>query len=163
VLAFVDRLGAALVAPGRALAAAERGDGGMADALTLILLKVVCTETPLLVASLWSLVVLGPSVALRTLSARLAGVVGADLILLVVGGILVTVAAGRRRDGARDFDLAAVAWVPVLFVDTIATLGARVTGASITSVVRAGMLGVALLWMGHGLARGIAVARARAT
>ena len=106
---FVDRVGAALVEPRRALAAVDAGRGGMPDALLLVLLKVVCTETPLLVASLWSLVVLGAGVTLSALLARLAGVIGTDLLLLTVGGVAIFAFAGPRRDAARDFDLGAVA------------------------------------------------------
>src|SRR5215475_6712949 len=144
---FLDRVGAALVEPRRALAAADAGRGGMPDALLLVLLKVVCTETPLVVASLWSLVVLGPGVALSALLARLAGVIGTDLLLLTVGGVFIFALAGRRREAARDFDLGAVAWMPVLAVDTLATLVARVFGLELAGVARTTLLAVALVWM----------------
>jgi 16S rRNA (cytidine1402-2'-O)-methyltransferase len=68
-MAFLDRVGAALVSPRRALAAADAGEGGMPDALLLIALKILCTETQLLVVSLWSLVVVGPSAALAAIVA----------------------------------------------------------------------------------------------
>lgn len=158
---FALRVGAALVEPRRALAAADAGRGGMPDALLLVLLKVVCTETPLLVASLWSLVVLGPGVALSALLARLAGVIGTDLLLLTVGGVAIFVFAGPRRDAARDFDLGAVAWIPVLAVDTLATLVARVSGLEIAGVARTALLVVALAWMASVCVLGVAQARGR--
>ena len=158
---FVDRVGAALVEPRRALCAADAGKGGMPDALLLVLLKIVCTETPLLVASLWSLVVLGPGVALSALLARLAGVVGTDLLLLTVGGIAVFVLAGQRRDATRDFDLGAVAWIPVVAVDTLATLVSRLAGLEIAGAARMILLGVALAWMLLVCGLGVGVARER--
>jgi hypothetical protein len=158
---FVDRVGAALVEPRRALAAADAGRGGMPDALLLVLLKIVCAETPLLVASLWSLVVLGPGVALSALLARLAGVIGTDLLLLTVGGVFVFALAGPRREASRDFDLGAVAWIPVLAVDTLATLVARVAGLELAGVARGVLLAVALAWMALVCVLGVGVARAR--
>jgi hypothetical protein len=146
-MSFIDRVGTALVAPRRALAAADAGRGGMPDALLLVLLKVVCTETPLLVASLWSLVVLGPGVALSALLARLAGVIGTDLLLLTVGGVAIFAFAGPRRDATRDFDLGAVAWIPVLAVDTVATLVTRLAGVELGGVARTSLQVVALAWM----------------
>src|SRR5215470_12641956 len=158
---FVDRVGSALVAPRRALVAADAGQGGMPDALLLVLLKVVCTETSLVVASLWSLVVLGPGVALSALLARLAGVIGTDLLLLTVGGVAIFACAGPRRDAARDFDLGAVAWIPVLAVDTLATLGARVAGLELAGFARSALLVLALAWMASICVLGVRVARER--
>jgi len=158
---FVDRVGAALVAPRRALAAADAGVGGMPDALLLVLAKIICTETPLLVASLWSLVVIGPGAMFATLAARLGAVVGTDLFLLAGGGIVVTLLAGRRRDATRDFDLAAVAWIPVLAVDTAATLVTRLAGIELGGVMRTVLQVIALAWMLAGCILAIGVARAR--
>src|SRR5215470_8894267 len=158
---FVDRVGSALVAPRRALVAADAGRGGMPDALLLLLLKVVCTETPLLVASFWSLVVLGPGVALSALLARLGSVVGTDLLLLTLAGAAIFIFAGPRRDAPRDFDLGAVAWIPVLAVDTVATLVARVLGVELGGLARGTLQIVALVWMAVGLVLAVQVARSR--
>src|SRR5215475_12544653 len=100
---FLDRVGAALVHPRRALAAADAGQGGMPDALLLVLLKIVCTETQVLVIGLWTSVKVGAGAALAGLLARLMAVVGTDLLLLVGGGVAVTLCAGRKRDATRDF------------------------------------------------------------
>jgi hypothetical protein len=158
---FVERVGAALVAPRAALAQAETGYGGLADAALLLALKVVCIETPSLIAALWSFVLVGPGLALRALLARLSEAIGVDLVLLVAGGALVTLAAGARRNPARDFDLAAVAWTPVLAVDTFGTLVARVAGVTLGGPVPVLWL-AALGWMGALLALATSRARGRA-
>jgi hypothetical protein len=158
---FVDRIGAALVDPRRALAEADAGAGGLGDAATLLLLKVVCGETQVLVAGLWGVVVVGPAPALRALMTRVSSVLGLDLILLVLGGLAVTLLAGRRRSASRDFDLAAVAWVPVLAVDTLATAVTSLAGIDVSPLVRQLLWALALAWMAVVLALAVGQARAR--
>jgi hypothetical protein len=160
-MGFVDRVGAALVAPRRALADAEAGRGGLPDAVLLLVLKLVCTETQALVVGLWSFVAVGPVVALRALLAHLSGALGTDLVLLVAGGAAVTLLAGRRRNPSRDFDLAAVAWIPVLAVDTIASLAARLAGVEVGPRAAAALWLVALGWMALVLVLAVATARGR--
>lgn len=158
-MTFVERVGAAVTSPRSALAAAAAGRGGMPDALLLVALKIICTETRVLVVTLWMMVKVGPGPALAALSSRLSSVVGTDLLLLAGGGVVVTVFAGRRRDATRDFDLAAVAWIPVLFLDTAAAVGARIAGVgiagSLETVLRLAMLG----WMLAGCVLAVGVAR----
>ena len=160
-MGFIDRVGAALVAPRRALAAAEGGRGGLPDAVLLLVLKLLCFETQALVVGLWSFVAVGPGVALRALVAHVSTALGTDLVLLVAAGAVVTVLAGRRRNPARDFDLGAVAWVPVLAVDTIASLAARLAGVEVGPTAASVLWLVALGWMGLVLSLAVETARGR--
>src|SRR5262245_52915368 len=144
---FVDRIGAALVSPRRALEAADRGEGGMPDAMWLLILKIVCTETPLLFSALWGVVVRGPQAVIAALLAHLGTVLGWDLILLALAGFAITIGAGARRDMTRDFDMAAVAWVPVLAVGRVAMLFLRVFEIQLTSAGQTVLRVIALSWM----------------
>src|SRR5262249_33438135 len=158
-MGFVDRVGAALVAPRRALATVEGGRGGLPDAVLLLVLKLLSFETQALVVGLWSFVAVGPGVAFRALIAHVSTALGTDLVLLVAGGAAVTVLAGRRRNPSRDFDLGAVAWIPVLAVDTIASLVARLAGFEVGPRTASVLWLVALGWMGIVLSLAVATAR----
>jgi hypothetical protein len=109
-----ERLGAALVSPRAAFAEAEAGRGGTGDAAILALVAFVCAELPALVQAAWTGLVSGFGPALGMLAGRLSGFVGHALIVWAIGGVAITVAAGRRRRPGRDFELAAVAFVPYL-------------------------------------------------
>jgi hypothetical protein len=110
------------------LSDAAGGKAGLGDAATLLFLKILCLETRAIVAAGWSVVQVGVMPALAGLGPRLQSAIGADLVLIFAGGLLVTIAAGRRRSPARDFDLAAVAWIPYLVLSLAATLVAGVLG-----------------------------------
>jgi hypothetical protein len=160
---FADRIGRALVAPRRALADADHGDGGGApDALVLLLLKVLCGEARFLVAAVWTLIVVGPGPAMSALAMQLSATIGLDLILILGGGVLITLAAGRRRAPSRDFDLACTAWVPVLVIDVAASLVTLVGDFELPAIAQQILWVVALGWMAVLLALAVATARRRA-
>ncbi len=158
-MSFLDRVGQALVAPRRAMARVDADGGGAADALLLLLCKLVSVELPALVVAGWALVLGGAGQAMTLLAVRLRAALAMDVILMLAGGVLVTLFAGRRRSPGRDFDLACVAWTPVLIVDLAASLGANVLAARVPTWLRSGLWAVALLWMGALL--GIAAMQAR--
>ncbi len=122
---FVDRIGAALVAPRRALVAADAeqaaGKTG-SDVALLILISVVAINTRAVVAALWLAVVDGVRIALSALMGTLTAALTTDLVFLFGAGVVVTVLAGKRRSLGRDFDLACVAFVPFVAVKLLAAL-----------------------------------------
>ncbi len=122
---FVDRLGLALIAPRRACAISDelRGRAGLSDAFTLLCAKVLCLELPSLVRAVWAMIVNGVGSGATGVGMAIQDAAGVDLILLLAAGLLITIGAGRRRAPGRDFDLAAVAWVPYFAIDVTARLG----------------------------------------
>jgi hypothetical protein len=147
-LGFIDRIGTALVAPRRALSDVARGRaaGGFDDAALLLLLKFLCTESRALVAAGWMTLASGISAAGPALLARVSAVIGAELVLVFAAGVVITVAAGKRRRLRRDFDQAGVTLIPYLAVELtgslVATLYARPLGPVFFTLVGA----VALLF-----------------
>ena len=160
-MTIVDRVGQALVAPRRALARTDAEGGGASDALALLLVKLVCLDLPALVMAGWAMLLGGFGQGLTLVGLRMRAALSMDVVLMFIGGIVVTLAAGRRRKPARDFDLACVAWIPVLLVDAAASLAANVLGATVPAWMRYGLWGAALLWMGGLLGAAVATARAR--
>ena len=113
-MSFLRRLGAAVVAPGRAFAEAEAGRDGTQDAVTLLALAFVCAELPVLVGAGWTLLVIGFGPAFAQVAGRVTDQVGNALVVWAASGLAITIAAGRRRSVSRDFDLAGVVFVPYL-------------------------------------------------
>jgi hypothetical protein len=160
---FVERLGLALVSPARALVVADGAGGraGLSDAATLLFLKILCFETRALVAAGWGVVQVGVMPALAGLGPSLQRTIGPDLVLIFVGGIAVTLLAGKRRRPSRDFDLAAVAWVPYLVLQLVVTLTVNVAGLHVGHEA-SNVLGLAgMAWMAGWLGLAIRVARSR--
>lgn len=122
---FIERIGAALLAPRQALAAADApqasGKAG-SDAAWLIALAFLVTHTREVVLSVWLFAVEGLMVGLTTLMGSLGRAVTMDLAFLFVAGIALTILAGSKRAVNRDFDLACVAYVPIAALDMAATL-----------------------------------------
>jgi thiol-disulfide isomerase/thioredoxin len=158
---LAGRVGAAIVSPRAALEAADRGEGGSPDALRLLLLKFVSTETRTIVAALWTAMVNGVSVGLPPLLGRLSAAVGVDLLMILVAGVIITVAAGRKRSPSRDFDLAVVAWVPVLLITSAGSLIQVIFDCTLPAGVAYAVTGVALAWMIGLIVVAIRVARGR--
>ncbi len=161
-MGLARRAGAAIVAPRLALAAADRGDGGAPDALRLLLLKFVAAETRTIVAALWATLVNGPSVGLPPLLARVSAAVGTDLLMILIAGLVITVAAGRKRSPSRDFDLAVVAWIPVLLVTGLASLAQVLFDIQLPAAAAYVITGLAIGWMLTLVALAIRTARRRA-
>lgn len=143
---WVERLGAALVAPTRALAASETSDGSgraPADLAVLILAAFMATRLPLLVKVGW-LVSDGTGMdGVHLLLADLSGALMAPLLFVVVAGMAVTILAGRRRSTASDFDLACIAAVPLGAIPPLVQLAARLGVAS-------PLLASAATWIAYG-------------
>ncbi len=161
---FVDRIGAALVAPRAALAGADRDDAaGRAgtDAALLLLFMVVSLHTTQVVVSVWLGAVDSLSSGFGALVALIGRSVGTDLVFILVAGVVVTLAAGKRRSVGRDFDLACVAYVPFVTVKLLSQLVVTVADIAPTRVVTDSVMLIAIGWAGVVLALGILHARQR--
>ena len=124
----IDRLGAALVAPVRAMARADspRGAGrAPADLGVLVLVGFTAANLLPLTRAGWLLVGGEGMSAVHVLLAHLSDWLRAPLACAVVSGVAVTLAAGRRRSIAADFDLGCVASVPLAAVALLGELAAR--------------------------------------
>ncbi len=160
---WVERLGGALVAPARALAASDTSGGAgraPADLAVLILAAFMATRLPHLVKAGW-LVVDGSGMdGLHLLLADLSGTLMAPLVFVVIGGLAVTVLAGPRRSVAADFDLACVAAVPLGAIPPLVQLAGRLGASSSLLMVVATWAGYA--WGGALVALAVRQARRRA-
>jgi len=143
---WMERIGAALVAPTRALAASETESGSgraPADLGFLILVGFAAAHLPLLVKAGW-LVADGSAMdGLRLVLNQLSWVLMPLLVFVVVAGIATTLLAGTRRSIANDFDLACVAAVPLGAIPPLVELADRL-GASAPTVKFAGF------WLANG-------------
>jgi len=157
------RLGLALIAPRRAfeLAEAARGRAGLTDVATLLLIKYVCVEARSFIFALWTIVQVGFLPGLGALGPSLQRALGLDLIVVFGGGVLVTLAAGKKRHLSRDFDLAAVAWVPFLVFIVLAELLIVVSGARPSRLMHEAVTLVALAILAGWLGMAIRHARQR--
>lgn len=137
----------------------ERRGTGTRDAAGLILAKFACLWLSRFVLAAWVLVArgFGPAWAVLVMTTPPIGI---DLCLVLGGGIVVTTAAGRRRRLERDFDLAAVAWIPVWCVDIIGTLATSLLGLD-GGVFGMALWVLALAWMAIALVVAVETARSR--
>lgn len=161
---FVDRIGAALVAPRAALAAADEKDAAGrtgTDAALLLLFAVVALQTTQVVVSVWLGVVDSISSGLGALVSLVGRSVGRDLVFILVAGVAVTLAAGKRRSVGRDFDLACVAYVPFVAVKLLWYLVVTLTGIAPTAAVTDAVMLIAIGWATGVLALGVLHARRR--
>jgi hypothetical protein len=125
---LLERLGAALAAPGRALALAETPAGSghaPADLALLLLAGFAATHVVALTRAGWLAVDGSAMDAVRMVLSDLSAALFAPILFVLVGGVAVTVLAGHRRAPAADFDLACVAAVPLAAVAALVELGAR--------------------------------------
>lgn len=159
-----DRIGAALVAPRRALAAADdeaaAGRAG-SDLAALIVLGFVAAHLRELVAAAWLGWSHGVGIGLGAFVNALSRAIATDVLVLFGAGLLLTLVAGRARAPGRDFDLTCVAFVPYVVVKLAATLvflaADRAPGPIVEQVVWFG----GLAWCGALLALAWRQARAR--
>ncbi len=160
-MTLIDRVGQALAAPRRAMARTDQEGGGASDALALLLVKLICVELPALVVAGWAMLLGGFDQGLRLVGIRMRAALSMDVVLILIGGVLVTLAAGRARRPARDFDLACVAWIPVWLVDGAASLAANALGVTVPVWARYALWSAALLWMGALLGAAVVTTRSR--
>lgn len=161
---FVDRIGAALVAPRAALAAADQEDAAGrtgTDAALLLVFAVLALHTTQVVVSVWLGAVDSVSSGFSAVVALIGRSVGTDLVFILVAGVVVTAAAGKRRSVGRDFDLACVAYVPFLTVKLLSYLVVTLAGIAPTKAVTDSVMLIAIGWAGVVLALGILHARRR--
>jgi thiol-disulfide isomerase/thioredoxin len=118
---FPARIGQLVVAPRAGVARVEAEGGGLRDALWLVVLGVLTFRLPELFRVL--LAAAGPSsgellrlVALFGDEAR-----GAAWVVLPAA-VIITLAAGRRRDASRDLDLGAACYAPYFALRSVARL-----------------------------------------
>jgi cytochrome c biogenesis protein CcmG/thiol:disulfide interchange protein DsbE len=118
------RLGTLLATPSRALAEIDaRGTGGVRDVAWLVVLGTICLRLPDLLRALVGVVdgnVLG---ALRRTLGVFAQELQAPVVLSIVAGLVITVAAGRgRRDPAVDIELGAACYTPGYLAHVLTTV-----------------------------------------
>lgn len=159
---WMERLGAALACPTRALAASDSEAGAgraPADLAVLVLAGFMATSLARLVKAGW-LVAEGAAMdGVHMILADLSGALMTPLIFVVAAGAALTVLAGRHRSVAADFDLACVAGVPLAAIPPLVQLLHRL-GAGGPA------LATAATWVGYGwggalVALGIRQARRR--
>jgi thiol-disulfide isomerase/thioredoxin len=124
-----SRVGQLLVAPRAALSRVELEGGGLRDALWLVVLGVVTFRFPQLFEALLGLTDPGSVGALGRVASVAASEVQQAAWVVLPAAVLVTVAAGRRRDATRDLDLGACAYVPYFLVRGLARAIDAVAGA----------------------------------
>ncbi|HEY4392499.1 MAG TPA: redoxin domain-containing protein [Polyangia bacterium] len=118
---FPARVGQLVIAPRAGVARVEAEGGGLRDALWLVVLGVVTFRLPELFRILLSIA--GPSSgeALRLIGLFGDEARGAAWVVLPAA-VLVTLAAGARRDASRDLDLGAACYAPYFALRSLARL-----------------------------------------
>jgi thiol-disulfide isomerase/thioredoxin len=135
---FAARLGAILVAPRAALAAAdhpEEGGKSVTDLAALFGLTVLALLTAEVVTAGWILVSGELGGGLGSLAAALSRVVSGHLTFLLVLAVVIYALAGRRRSLGRDLDLACASLVPLLVLQIAAALVFTLAGVRPSSLV----------------------------
>ncbi len=126
-------MGAALIAPARAMAASDTPAGqgrSSSDVAILLLLAVLAVETRLVAISGWMMVDgdWGGAITVFLVGARQH--LTMPIVLLLGASVFLTVVAGRRRRVSDDFDLVSIAIIPLVFVEllnsTVFLLGADI-------------------------------------
>jgi hypothetical protein len=124
----MERLGAALATPNRAMAASETSEASgraPADLAVLILAGFMASHVARMVRAGW-LVADGSGIdGVHMLLTELSTTLMAPLTFVIAGGIAVAAFAGHRRSIAADFDLACVAAVPLAAVPPLMHLVGR--------------------------------------
>ncbi|WP_428264246.1 redoxin domain-containing protein [Haliangium sp.] len=160
-----ERIGAALVAPRRALAAAEQDADERSrtgsDVVLLIVLGFVAVYTRAVVTATWLTLEESLTSGLSVLASTLARAAALDLAFVFAAGLGLTVLAGRRRSFARDLDLAFVAYVPIAFVQLADKLVGHWLLPTLAAPIGQVATALAYAWAGLVLLRAWQVTRAR--
>jgi hypothetical protein len=122
---WVDRVGAALVAPRRALAASDSPEGrgrASSDITALLFLALLAVETHLFVKAGWLLYDGQWGGALVELLNGMQKCLLVAVIVLLAGSALLSLLGGRRRSIADDFDLVCVCLTPLVVVELVNAL-----------------------------------------
>lgn len=159
---LVTRIGAALVAPKQALEACGRHIGKTpGDAALLLVLAFVAIDMVDVVSGAWMMIDghFGPG--MQMLLSQLARVASAPLVFLVAGGVGISLLAGHKRSLGADFDLACVAFVPVIVVEVAVALVFAAVGFVPDPIVARVVVVCAYAWGGVVLVLGLKQARSR--
>jgi len=158
VVRFAERIGELLVGPRAALTRIEAQGGGLRDALWLVALGVVTFRFPLLLEALLGLV--DPSLGTLGRVLSVAAVEAQQAAWVVIpAALIVTVAAGRRRDPSRDLELGAACYAPYFVTRGLLWgIGTLVEPRALPPLAAQVPAFVAALWV---LALAIQTARAR--
>jgi hypothetical protein len=161
VSSFVERVGAVLVAPRRAMreAATAPVGHGSADVAWLIAAKLVAGETPRLARALVRGMEAGPGAALLGLVTTAQQVLP-DVLGVLIASVVMSLLSGRGRGGGeRALDLAAYAWVPYLAVEVAAALAFTALGRPPSDAVSWLVAALGAAWAAMVWALGLAAAR----
>jgi thiol-disulfide isomerase/thioredoxin len=124
------RIGALLGSPVAALTEIDaRGTGGVGDVAWLVVLGTVCLRLQDLARALLGVRDGNVLAALRQALGIFAQELQAPVLLSIIAGVVITVAAGRgRRDPAIDIELGAACYPPAFIAHVIFSLGRFVPG-----------------------------------
>jgi thiol-disulfide isomerase/thioredoxin len=155
---FPARIGQTVVAPRAAAARIEAEGGSLRDALWLVVLGVLTFRLPELCRVL--LAIAGPATGdLMRLAGLFLDETRQAAWVVLPAAVIVTAAAGKRRDATRDLDLGAACYAPYFALRAIARLSDGLTGMRMLREPLVDVLsGVGALFM---LAAAIRVARTR--
>jgi thiol-disulfide isomerase/thioredoxin len=155
---FLARIGQTVVAPRAAAVRVEAEGGSLRDALWLVLLGVLTFRLPELCRVL--LAVAAPATgSLMRLAGLFLDEAREAAWVVLPAAVIVTAAAGSRRDATRDLDLGAACYAPYFALRGIARLVDGLTGMRMVSESVVDLLsGIGALFM---LAAAIRVARSR--
>ncbi|HTB59191.1 MAG TPA: TlpA disulfide reductase family protein [Polyangia bacterium] len=124
---FPARIGQTVVAPRAAVARIEAEGGGLRDALWLVVLGVFTFRLPELCRVL--LAIAGPATGdLMRLAGLFLDETREAAWVVLPAAVIVTAAAGARRDATRDLDLGAACYPPYFALRAIARLVDGLTG-----------------------------------
>ncbi len=157
------RLGLALCEPRRALARVDVVGGGLGDAAWLVLIGIACFRLEDLMRALLGITHLSFGTVIRQMLAVVSYEDREAMIVILPAAIAVTLAAGRgRRDPSRDFEIAALAYVPFFTVRALfRTLDLEAFFGPLPPAIDQLFLAAAFLWACVFLGMAIATARRR--
>ena len=131
-MGFATRVGAIIAAPTTGLAACDHprhGGKGVGDLMVLLGLTVLALRSQEVVTAV--LIIASGEVGggVSSLLGAASGAISRELALLFGLGVVIWLAAGKRRAFGRDLDLAAAAVIPVLVLEVGASLVLEAIGA----------------------------------
>ncbi len=151
---WVDRMGAALIAPRYAMSVSDTPAGqgrASSDLAILLMLAVFAVETQLLATSGWMLLDGDWMGAVMVFLVGARQHLSMPIILLLGASVVLTIVAGKKRRISDDFDLASVALVPLVFIELLHAIVFRIGYETHSIAVyigyswSAGLLGLAYL------------------
>ena len=151
---WIQRIGAAVVAPRLAMSASDRPEGSgrsSSDIVLLLFVAIVAIETKLFATAGWMLADGDWSGAFTVLVVGARDRLVGPIVLLLAGTVALTIVAGRRRSASDDFDLVCVALIPLVVVELVNSLlfragvDARALGVVVGYAWALGLWGLAYL------------------